>query len=166
MIDARRHVVPAIIAVVVVVPNGWWLMDRDAPYVREAGEVVAATPDRCGLPEDGPVGLFAGGCASAEWKIKPLRACRSYERFNVHRTLIDSVGEGSRHTLPATSSIYGRTAPGGDLTRYFVIPKEMPIGPTTYVSEACFACNPQQHLVLPICVDKPALSFTIEEPPK
>lgn len=164
MIDARRHVVPAMFAVFIFAPNAWWLMDRDAPYVRESGVIVAATPESCGLPQGSPVGLFAGGCAAAEWKIKPQRACQGSEPFNVHRTMIDA--KGARHTLPVTGSIYRRTAGAGDLTRYFVIPETMPAGATTYISEACFACNPQQYVAFPICVDKPELAFTIDEPPK
>lgn len=166
MIDARRHIVPAMIAVAIVVPSGWWLMDRDQPYVREAGEVVAAAPDRCGLPDDTPAGLYPGSCVGVEWKIKSLRACPASEPFNVHRILIDSVGEGARHSLPATGSIYGRTSPGGDLSRYFVIPKDMPSGPARYSSSVCFACNPLQRVMFPICVDKPELAFTLSEPPK
>lgn len=164
MIDARRHVAPAMIAIFIFAPTAWWLMDREPPYIRESGEIVAALPSDCGLADDAPAGLFAGGCAAAEWKIRSLRACPSYDRFNVHRTLIDS--KDARHVLPATSSIYGRTRPRQDLTRYFPIPEKMPTGATQYQSSACFACNPLQHLFFPICVDTPQLIFTVQEPPK
>lgn len=166
MIDARRHVVPAFVAWAVFGPTLWWLMDRDPPYVRESGVITAAEPERCGLPDNTPIGLYPGSCVGVEWAIKPKRACPSSGEFNVHRTLIDSVGEGARHALPATTSIYGRTSSGGTLARYFVIPKDMPIGVTQYASEACFACNPLQHVVFPLCVNTPMLSFTVSEPPK
>lgn len=148
-------------SVAVFAPVLWMAMDREPPFVRASGEITAEEPSKCGLSSDAPRTLSPGGCAQVSWKILPLKNCSPVSEFNVTRTLVDS--RGDRHSLPSTRSHYKEASPRGEtseLTRYFVIPLNMPVGRTTYDSDACFACNPVQKL-LPVCVTRPDIQFDI-----
>src|SRR5688572_6242042 len=82
-----QHLAAAFVAIFVVVPMGWMMLDRTPPHVRSDGEIVPVSPRHCGLPDDTPQGLVAGSCVKVEWKIRRIRDCRPDGEFNVTRQL-------------------------------------------------------------------------------
>lgn len=164
---ARRDTRSAIIgflSVATVVPLVWMLMDRDPPHMR-TGEIVVADPRNCDLPEDAPHdAIRAGSCVEVKVHLKVGRDCPAAGAENVTRHLRDALGV----TKPIGSlrSIYGRggVAPVdsiAEIRNFLVLPSPMPAGPATYISSACFACNPLQHLFWPVCIDKPDIRFEV-----
>lgn len=163
------NIAGVIITGAIVGPFTWMLIDRDAPYIRENGEIVAVDHRFCGLlsgpPDDGI--LRPGSCVSVMWKITPRRICKPYSPFNVTRVIIDQQG---RHVLPPTHSVYSAshsTLPpsrDGDIVRYFPLPLNSPVGPAEYESSASFACNKLQEFFWPVVVNEPSIKFMVGDP--
>lgn len=164
MINARQHIVAAIIAIGVVAPTMWMLLDRDPPHKRDNGQILADDPMDCGLPPDAPRGaIYPGSCIAVDWKVKTIRTCRPSTENSVTRTIKDS--QGKIHTLAPVVAFLGKADPTRrELVRNFVLPSGIPPGPATYSASACFTCNPL-HVFFPVCVEKPDISFEIEKPP-
>lgn len=162
----QRNAPSAFIAIVVAAVPVWWWNDREPPYIREAGEIVPAPPEMCGFQADGKpadLKLVPGACVSVKWMITPKRNCKPSGAFNVTRAITDQQG---RHPLAPINSVYSADhAIEGNITRYFSLPLNSPVGPAKYESSACFACNPgQEHLpsvFWPICVKTPDVDFTV-----
>lgn len=154
--ERRRNAIIAFLSVAVIVPFVWMIMDRDPPYVRTDGEIVAANADDCGLPAGGSrgLGVRAGSCVEVQWHVKTIRNCPAAgPGDNVVRHLKDSIGVtkpiGSiRRDAPESES-----SPSNTIKQFLVLPSPLPIGQASYISSACFACNPLQHLFWPICIE-------------
>lgn len=170
MRERRRNTIIAFMSVAVVVPIVWMMEDRDPPYVRSDGDLVAVEPNNCGIP--GPVQdqgrmlgphspIHAGECVEVKWTIKTLRNCpASGDKDNVTRSLRDAIGV----TQPIGSlrrNIFEHESPQGITRQFMVLPAPLPAGPTLYKSSSCFACNPLQHLFWPICVSSPDITFEV-----
>jgi len=166
--NIKRNIIIGFLTVAIVVPFVWMLMDRDPPYERFAGEIIAADPSECGITPINPAGgaprsvftpIRAGGCVEVKWDIKVARDCPAAPSGdNVARHLRDSLGI----TKPIGSLHRNEPEPPSTEVRQFLtLPLPMPAGPATYTSIACFACNPLQHLFWPICVDKPDINFEV-----
>lgn len=170
MMDRKLNAIIAILSVALVVPVAWMLLDRDPPYVRTEGEIVAVDPDACGIPpvpsatgqsRDISMPIRAGGCVEVKWSIKTIRNCpASGGGDNITRHLRDSTGVvkpiGSLRRNLSEHEIQTNT-----VRQLMVLPAPIPAGSATYASSACYACNPLQQLFWPVCVDQPDIEFEI-----
>jgi hypothetical protein len=60
--------------------------------------------------------------------------------------------------MPATTTESMRD---GYLNRTFALPRGLPSGPIAYRADVCYACNPFQQFVRPLCVPTPNLIFVV-----
>jgi hypothetical protein len=151
-------------AVAIFAPIFWWAIDREPPFIRDNGIITPADPKECGLGKDAPQGaLVPGSCAHVDWSITSIRTCLPSGRYSVTRW-IHGVTHDGRWPLPSVGSVLTAKNLPSEFSRSFVIPLDMPAGTANYGSSACFACNPLQHLIFPICVDKPEISFEVVRP--
>lgn len=158
----KLNVMSAAIAIAFVSPLTWMLMDRDPPYIRLGGRIEVADPEHCGIPSNAvssTTRITPGSCIEVEWKIQAKRNCPGNAPFNVSRAIIDTQGE---HQLARATSVYTLEAYPEEIVRYFTIPYTLSPGPARYHSVACYACNPLQHVVNPICISSPDIFFTVE----
>jgi hypothetical protein len=157
------HLTWCFLAVAISAPLFWWALDRSPPYARDSGRITPADPNECGLGSDAPQGaLFPDSCAHIEWTITPIRTCLPAGRYSVTRW-VRGANDGM-WPLPSVGSILTAKTLPNSFSRSFVIPHNMPSGQAIYGSSACFACNPLQHLIFPICIDKPEISFEVVRP--
>ena len=168
----RRNLFMAFVAILVGVVPVWWLNDRELPYDRESGEIIAVDPTLCGFNAGSrPTVLGPGACVSTKWKITPHKNCKPAGRYNVTREIHNpNLGGGKdRIELPSSDSIYSiDKSIESNITRYFPLPFNLPNGKNTYVSSACFVCNPLQEMfpkALAVCVNKPDIDFWVGDPP-
>src|SRR5258706_10695368 len=137
---SKRNIIIGFLTVAIVVPLVWMLMDRDPPYERFAGEIVAADPADCGIAPINPAGVSrsistpiqAGGCVEVKWDVKVARNCPAVSRGdNVVRHLRDSSGVtktiGSLHRNEPEP-------PSTEIRQFLALPLPLPIGPAIYTS--------------------------------
>lgn len=164
--ETRRNVVVTFIAIAAFGPLLWMLLDRDPPYVRRSGQVIATDPLNCGLvgAPNAEGHVVPGGCAEVKWDIRPIRICPRAGEYNVVREIEDS--QGRKWTLGPVRGVMGSPdqPAGNGLQRFFALPETVPIGPARYLSTAYFACNPIQRWV-PITISEPDILFFIAAPP-
>lgn len=171
--NRQRRAVIGFMSVAFVVPTVYMLMDRDPPFTR-VGKVVPADPKHCELPPNMPHvppsrqllpadAIRAGSCVEVIWDIVVKRNCPQAGPDNVVRHIRDSTG--ILRSIGSLRGLYGRLGdvPTSGIRNFFVLPSPMPLGPATYSASACYACNPLQHLVWPICVDQPDITFEVVE---
>lgn len=160
----RQNIVAAFFSVFIVVPITFMLLDREPPYIREYGEILPFTrwQEECGPQLDNePSGIVPGSCVGIKWTIRVIKNCPPSSARSISRSITDS--EGVRWPLVAVPGHFGTTpAPLPGITRYFRIPSGASRGPAVYQGIAAFACNPLQHYLWPIIVDKPDVPFTIQ----
>lgn len=160
----RQNIIAACFSVFVVVPVAFMLMDRDPPYIREYGEIIPFTrwQDDCGPPlDDEPKGTSPGACIGVKWSIRIIKNCPPSSARSITRSITDS--EGVKWPLAAVPGHFGTTTtPLPGITRYFRIPSGAARGPAVYQSDAAFACNPLQHYLWPVIVDRPDVPFEIK----
>lgn len=169
-IGSKSPVRQIIVALMVCVPLVgypiWALLDREPPYIRVSGQVVAVAPEECGLAAGPLDDIEPGSCVAVQWVIKPLRPCDPSTRNNITRVIQDS--ERVNWPIgPVEGYIGSKQTASEPLTRFFRIPSGAAPGPAIYKSSATFACNPLQWvpwlqwLFWPITVSQPDLKFEI-----
>ena len=166
----NRDMIIFVIAGVAAFPI-WMLMDRDPPYIRESGIMVAASSDSlCGSMElmsidASTTDIFPGSCVSVDWKIRTLRNCPPDTPFNIHPRITDSTG--LRVTLAPTRGKFGtpdQSIESSSIYRYFRLPVSLAPGLATYESDVTYACNPT-HYIWPLHVTEPKIPFLISVKP-
>lgn len=138
----------AFIAIAIVAPILWMLLDREPPFIVTDGRVIPPNPTSNGLIE-------------VVWDITPVRSCQPYSSATVTRTITDS--KGVQHTYAPVHAIYGTPDQheAGLIDRTIPLPENI-TGSAQYSSVACYPCNPLQYLLgLPICIRMPAVPFEI-----
>lgn len=145
----EKNIAAAFISIGIVAPLLWMAMDREVPYVRTNGQIVPNNPKQ-------------GDAVEVVWRVTPKKTCPVASRESVKRWIVnDRTGrvvsfEDFAGHIGSDKSELNRT----EIRRNFVIPEGIDIGPSTYHSEACFACNPT-HKIKPVCVTTPDIQFEI-----
>lgn len=164
-VSLTEMLVTLMLAAVLVVPI-LMVLDREPPYVRESGSIIAANPKDCGL-EDGSIpsgAIYPGSCVTAEWKIREVRKCPPNVRDNVTRSIRD--GANVIHPITPVAGKFGTPQQQAEgITRYFRLPMGATDGPAEYRATATFACNLLQYVVFPIAISEPDIQFRIEPLP-
>lgn len=137
-----------------VILLGLWLGDREWPYAPERGEVF-------------PQRARPNSQVSVTYYGKRNRLCPG----EVYRTMIERCS-GKVHSWVPSPSVASAQAgsPDGAVRRELVLPADMRPAEgedemmVCYRVLTCYACNPLQRIVWPICVPAPELRFWVTQP--
>jgi len=178
IIPSRRKgvVMSRLLAVAFGIPMGFLItmaLDRTPPYYRDRGEIVAAPPGECGLPDSMATSeVKPGHCVYTLYYIRVVNdSCVPIPGGHVTRFIERG---GVQRELPKTPPMYGAGTNrpfSSPLIRAWTYPEwgadwDRP-GEALYKSAACYTCGfgPfTQNLVqkvFPVCVDTPAIRFNI-----
>lgn len=149
MITVKRNILPFLVMLLVVLPIGTLLFDRNPPVLRESGVIYRVDGAGNRLPGD----PAPGDLVAVEWVAKFSRECPG----TVHRTFL-SLEDNSIHSLDNDPSSY--IARGTRLVRTFRVPYGLPPGQAIYRAVVHFHCNPL-HVWFPIVVRGPDVYFTV-----
>lgn len=142
-----QEAVAAFIAVGLVAPILWMVLDRAPPYIVDSGKLV---PDK----------VEAGKEIEIVWKVTVTRYCPSASSANVSRFFIDR--DHVEHSVVPTAATFSSRKTGEVIIRNRItVPSIMPDGKAWYYSRPCYPCNPIQEVFWPICFTTPKLPFEV-----
>ncbi len=145
-----------------------WMQDKDGPYERLFGMIVAADPSECGKASSAVIGILPGSCVAVEWTVSLYsgKHCTPATDMHVSRIITDANGD---HELPKIARYFGpgKKAFSEKLRRPFILPEfSIPGEAATYHSDACFYCNSVDWaLNRPVCKTTPDVYYRVDALP-
>lgn len=146
-VSVRQNLVAAFVAVGVIAPPVWMLLDREPPYRFEHVEIA-------------PANVVQGGEISITFTIKPLRT--SCGPGLIYREFKEETGK--LHVYDPIQRVEAPVLNDNKFTRYSKLPDNISPGQTIYRGISCYTCNPMQGLMRwPVCASTPSATFNVVE---
>lgn len=144
-----QNAVAAFIAIAIFAPVLWMALDRAPPFLVTNGRIDPPNPT-------------TNGSITVTWDIRATRSCQPSSNATVTRTIVDS--KGVRHTYAPVHAVYGTPEQHepDEIKRRIPLPENI-TGHARYSSIACYACNPLQEYLWPICIQMPEVDFEISD---